>query len=108
VVRNMCVHKYALKTCKQQSALEESAVKQKSVAPFVCGGWGVGGGKTFFTSTTFPQALRNTWHLTCPCASTGPSCTVLLSKTSEGSSASRPLLLVVVRLEGGGAVVVCS
>jgi len=30
----VCVSKYALRTCKQQSALEEPAVKQKSVAPF--------------------------------------------------------------------------
>jgi len=30
----VCVSKYALRTCKQQSTLEESAIKQKSVAPF--------------------------------------------------------------------------
>jgi len=32
----VCVGKYALRTCKQQSALEEQAIKQKSIPPFVC------------------------------------------------------------------------
>jgi len=30
----VCVSKYALRACKQQPALEEPAIKQKSIAPF--------------------------------------------------------------------------
>jgi len=34
LARGVCVSKYALRTCEQQSTPEEQAIKQKSLAPF--------------------------------------------------------------------------
>jgi len=81
----MCVSKYALRTWKQQSALEEPGIKQKSVAPFreliwacVC----VWGGGALGRSTVCKRACYG-----CVCPHAG-SCTVWFVTAEEYNSGS--------------------